>query len=63
MMKLQVPPGTPEAWELDDLSRLCRVREELDQEYLRVPEGPYRRQCAGSVPSVDERSRRGPGRP
>ncbi len=61
-MKMGPPPtGTPEAWEIDDLARLRQVREELEHEYLRIPEGAYRRQYDGHVPSLDERSRRGSG--
>jgi hypothetical protein len=51
------PTGTPEAWEIDDLARLRKVREELEHEYLRIPERPYRRRYDGHVPSVEERSR------
>jgi len=52
----QVPPGTPEAWEIEDLSRLRRVHEYLDREYRQIPEGAYRREYEGNVPNVGERS-------
>jgi hypothetical protein len=51
MAENQVPPGTPEAWEIDD-----RVHEYLDREYLQIPESPYRREYDGCVPSAGERS-------
>ena len=50
------PPGTPEAWELDDLSRMRRVHDALELEYLQIPEGPVRRRREGTVPSLCERS-------
>jgi hypothetical protein len=56
MTEGQAPPGTPEAWEIDDLSRMRRVHEYLDREYLRIPESPYQRQDGGCVPSTGERS-------
>jgi hypothetical protein len=55
MSEGQVPAETPEAWELDDLSRMRRVHEDLDREYLQIHEGPYRRQYEGSVPNLGER--------
>jgi hypothetical protein len=54
MTESQVPPGTPEAWEIDDLSRMRRVHEYLDREYLQIPEGPYPRRDEGRVPSTGE---------
>jgi hypothetical protein len=56
MADYPVPPGTPEAWDLDDLSRLRRVHEDLEREYRRIPEGPYRREYGGNVPSAGEGS-------
>jgi len=56
MSEARVPPGIPEAWEIDDLARMRGVHEYLDREYLGIPEGPYRREYEGSVPSVGERS-------
>jgi len=53
MNEHQVPLGLPEAWEMDDLSRMRRVHEYLEREYLQIPEGPYRREYGGSVPNVD----------
>jgi hypothetical protein len=50
------PPGTPEGWELDDLSRMRRVHDALEQEYLNIPEGRVRCWREGSVPSLSERS-------
>jgi hypothetical protein len=50
-------PGTPESWELDDLSRMRRVHDALELEYLQIPEGPGRRGREGSVPSLCERPR------
>ncbi len=56
MTEGQAPPGTPEAWEIDDLSRMRRVHEYLDREYLEIPASPYQRQDGGSVPSTRESS-------
>jgi len=50
------PPSTPEAWEIDDLCRMRRIHDDLDREYLQVPQRPYRRQNDGSVPSLCEGS-------
>jgi hypothetical protein len=52
MTEHQVPPGPPGAWEIDDLTRMRRVHEYLEREYLQIPEGPYRREYGGSVPNV-----------
>jgi hypothetical protein len=52
------PPGTPEGWELDDLSRMRRVHDALEREYLQIPEGPFRHRREGSVPSLCERPRK-----
>ncbi len=60
MTEGQAPPGTPEAWEIDDLSRMRRVHEYLDREYLEIPESPYQRQDGGSVPITRERSSNAP---
>jgi hypothetical protein len=54
--RVQAPPATPEAWEVDDLLRMRRIHDDLDREYLQVPKRPYRRQDVGSVPSLCERS-------
>ena len=43
-------------WELDDLSRMRRVHDALELEYLQIPEGPVRRRREGTVPSLCERS-------
>jgi hypothetical protein len=56
MTDIRMPPGTPEGWELDDLSRMRRVHDALEQEYLKIPEGPVRRWREGSVPSLCERA-------
>jgi hypothetical protein len=58
MSEHQVPTGTPEAWEIDDQSRMRRVHEYLEREYQQIPEGPYRREYGGSVPNVGEGSPR-----
>lgn len=50
------PAASPEAFETDDLSRLRRVHEDLDREFLGIPEGRCRTHVPGSVPSVGERS-------
>ena len=55
------PRGTPEGWEADDLSRMRRVHDALDNEYRQIPEGPFRRRHEGSVPILSERSRERPG--
>jgi hypothetical protein len=39
-----------------------RVHEDLDREYRLIPEGHYRRQAGGNVPSLIERSARRPSR-
>jgi hypothetical protein len=62
MAKGPSTPGSPEAWEIDDLSRMRRVHEDLDREYRLIPEGHYRRQAGGNVPSLIERSARRPSR-
>jgi hypothetical protein len=41
---------------MDDLSRMRRVHEYLEREYVQIPEGPYRREYGGSVPNVGEGS-------
>lgn len=56
MAERQVPPESPEAWEIDDLSRMRRVHDALDLEYLQIPEGQYQRRHEGTVPSLCERS-------
>ena len=56
MTDIRIPPGTPEGWELDDLSRMRRVHDALEQEYLQIPEGPVRRGREGSVPCLCERA-------
>jgi len=56
MTEGQVPSGTPEAWELDDLSRMRRIHEDLEREYLQIPEGRCRPPRETSVPSLGERS-------
>jgi hypothetical protein len=60
MAEAPFTPGSPEAWETDDLSRMRRVHDDLDREYHQIPEGPYRRHDGGSVPSLSERSARHP---
>jgi hypothetical protein len=49
-------PVSPEGWEIDDLSRMRRVHDELEREYRLIPEGHYRRQAGGSVPCLVERA-------
>ena len=56
MTESQAPPGTPEAWDMDDLSRMRRVHEDQDREFQNIPEGPYERHNDGSVPSLGERA-------
>jgi hypothetical protein len=56
MAEYPLPPGSPEAWEVDDLSRVRRVHEYLEREYRQIPEGPYRRDYGGNVPNADEGS-------
>jgi hypothetical protein len=45
-----------EAWEIDDIERMRRVREELDREFLEIPlrEPGYRPRQEEWVPSVCE---------
>jgi hypothetical protein len=50
------PNGLPEAYEMDDLSRMRRVHDYLDHEFQEIPEHHHRREYGGSVPSVCERS-------
>jgi hypothetical protein len=49
-------PESPEGFETDDLSRMRRVHDDLEREYRLIPEGHYRRQTGGSVPSLIERT-------
>jgi hypothetical protein len=56
MAEYPAQPGTPEGWEVDDLSRVRRVHEYLDREYRQIPEGHYRREYGGNVPNAGERS-------
>ena len=56
MDERQVPPETPEGWEIDDLSRMRRIHDALDLEYLQIPEGPCQRRHVGTVPSLFERA-------
>jgi hypothetical protein len=50
-------PTTPEAWELDDLSRMRRIHEDLDREYLEIPEARRRAPDAASAPGQVDRQR------
>ena len=54
------PAGLPEAYDMDDLSRMRRVHDDLDREYQEIPQSRCRRDYGGSVPSICERSRRDP---